>query len=227
MNQQIISIIISLTIHAAIFGMLIGSNIKTNKNEQIVLVDLSNLSIKENKTDEFPLKKSEKAHSLHNEETKTNEQVLKEENLPANANDTLSKGNDQPAVSNIFKDNSAIVNDTADSKIVNTVQTEIESGQKQKLEKQYLSEQFQYIAKIIQKNTKYPVLAEEMGITGTVFMNFIVNMDGAVSEIDIIKSSGFEILDRDAEKTIIRSAPFPRPPIRVKLQFPLQYSVAN
>ncbi len=227
MNQQIISIIISLAIHASIFGMLIGSNFKTNKNEQMVLVDLSNLSIKENKADEFPLKKPEKTHSLHNEEKKTNEQVLKKEDLPDNANDTLPKENDQPAVSNIFKDNSAIVNDTADSKIVNTVQTEIESGQKQKLEKQYLSEQFQYIAKIIQKNTKYPVLAEEMGITGTVFMNFVVNMDGAVSEIDIIKSSGFEILDRDAEKTIIRSAPFPRPPIRVKLQFPLQYSVAN
>jgi periplasmic protein TonB len=87
----------------------------------------------------------------------------------------------------------------------------------------YLKEQFEYIRNIIYRKAAYPSTALEMNITGTVFLSFCVREDGGVESIDILKGSGASILDRDAVSTIKRAAPFPRPPIRVTVKFPLEY----
>jgi len=50
-----------------------------------------------------------------------------------------------------------------------------------------------------------------------------VREDGGVERIEILKGSGASILDRDAVATIRRAAPFPRPPVRVIVKFPLEY----
>jgi protein TonB len=93
----------------------------------------------------------------------------------------------------------------------------------EELRKQYESEQFRYIGEIIKKNTVYPSMAEELGISGTAIVKFDVREDGSVGLVALLVSSGSKILDQDAITTIRRSGPFPKPPISVTLHFPLQY----
>lgn len=61
----------------------------------------------------------------------------------------------------------------------------------------------------IEKSKAYPPLARRRGIEGKVFLRFRIRPDGKVDEIRIIKSSGFDILDKTAIETIKRSAPLP------------------
>ncbi len=99
-----------------------------------------------------------------------------------------------------------------------------DTGQVREKERQrYLKEQFEYIRDIIYRKAAYPSMAIEMNITGTVFLSFCVREDGGVEGIDILKGSGASILDRDAVATIRRAAPFPRPPVRVVVKFPMEY----
>ncbi len=99
-----------------------------------------------------------------------------------------------------------------------------DTGQIREKERQrYLKEQFQYIRDIIYRKAIYPPMAIEMNITGTVFLSFCVREDGGVESIDIVKGSGASMLDRDAVATVKRAAPFPRPPVRVVVKFPLEY----
>ena len=99
-----------------------------------------------------------------------------------------------------------------------------DTGQVREKERQrYLKEQFEYIRDIIYRKAVYPPVALEMKISGTVFLSFCVREDGGVESIDILKGSGASILDRDAVATIRRAAPFPRPPVRVVVKFPLEY----
>jgi periplasmic protein TonB len=99
-----------------------------------------------------------------------------------------------------------------------------DTGQAHEKERQrYLKEQFEYIRDIIYRRAVYPPMALEMKISGTVFLSFCVREDGGVESIDIIKGSGASMLDRDAVSTVKRAAPFPCPPVRVVVKFPLEY----
>jgi periplasmic protein TonB len=99
-----------------------------------------------------------------------------------------------------------------------------DTGQGREKERQrYLKEQFEYIRDIIYRKAVYPAMALEMKITGTVFLSFCVREDGGIESIDILKGSGASVLDRDAVSTIRRAAPFPRPPVRVVVKFPMEY----
>lgn len=44
--------------------------------------------------------------------------------------------------------------------------------------------------KYLANNLKYPTLAEENGITGKVYITFIVNTDGTISNVSILKDIG-------------------------------------
>jgi len=44
--------------------------------------------------------------------------------------------------------------------------------------------------KFIKNNIRYPVIATEMGISGTVILNFVVERDGKISRIKVIRSVG-------------------------------------
>jgi protein TonB len=99
-----------------------------------------------------------------------------------------------------------------------------DTGQVRERERQrYLKEQFEYIRDIIYRKAVYPPMALEMKISGTVLLSFCVREDGDVDSIEILKGSGASILDRDAVATVRRAAPFPHPPVRVILKFPLEY----
>jgi periplasmic protein TonB len=60
---------------------------------------------------------------------------------------------------------------------------------------------------------KYPELAAISGYQGTLFIKFDIMKDGSLGDLELLKSSGYKILDDEALRSIRDSAPFqPLPP---------------
>lgn len=55
---------------------------------------------------------------------------------------------------------------------------------------------------------KYPELAAVSGIQGTLYIRFDILKDGSLGTFEVLKSSGYRILDAEAERAIRASAPF-------------------
>jgi periplasmic protein TonB len=90
-----------------------------------------------------------------------------------------------------------------------------------------MANDFSYIASIISRNTRYPRFAEELGISGTVVLEFVVSKEGVVNDVAIVKSSGYDILDKDAIKTVKISSPFPSSRVTAKIMFPMEYRLTS
>lgn len=63
------------------------------------------------------------------------------------------------------------------------------------------------MAKFIQKNLQYPSMAREAGISGKCFLKFVVNEDGDISNVEVLKGvSGCPDCDREAIR-VVKSMP--------------------
>jgi protein TonB len=87
----------------------------------------------------------------------------------------------------------------------------------------YLAEHFAYIREIILKQVTYPGRARREGWSGKVRLSFVIQEDGSVTDIRVLVSSGYEILDQSAVEAVRRAAPLPRPPVRAELRMPVVY----
>ncbi|OPY91415.1 MAG: Gram-negative bacterial tonB protein [Syntrophaceae bacterium PtaU1.Bin231] len=87
----------------------------------------------------------------------------------------------------------------------------------------YLKEHFVYIRDRITRGIAYPQTARKMGWSGQVKIAFIVFEDGGVNDVNVVESSGFGLLDRNAVETVKRVAPFPRPPVRAEIRMAITY----
>jgi len=65
------------------------------------------------------------------------------------------------------------------------------------------------IRRQIEQNKVYPDAARREGLQGTVELRFRMAGDGSVEAVEILRSSGFEILDEASQQTIRRAAPYP------------------
>jgi len=54
----------------------------------------------------------------------------------------------------------------------------------------------------------YPALAALSGYQGTLYLQFDINKDGSLGVVEVLKSSGYKILDDEAVRAISSSAPF-------------------
>jgi periplasmic protein TonB len=63
--------------------------------------------------------------------------------------------------------------------------------------------------KFLEKNMKYPPMARESGVTGTVYIKFVVNKDGRISDIAILRGIGAGC-DEEAIR-VIKSMPSWKP----------------
>lgn len=95
----------------------------------------------------------------------------------------------------------------------------------EQLRSKYRSEHFAYIRRIIQENITYPPQARRMQWGGTCKFSFVVLENGQVADIRILRGTGHAILDENVVETIKRVAPFPRPPVSVKLVIPFTYNI--
>jgi TonB family protein len=71
------------------------------------------------------------------------------------------------------------------------------------------SEQWQRLQAALEKAKTYPRLARERGIEGSVLVRFKVLPSGDVETVNIVHSSGVEILDEASVRTVYRAAPMP------------------
>jgi protein TonB len=89
----------------------------------------------------------------------------------------------------------------------------------------YLKANFSYIKDMINEEITYPGVARQMGWAGMVKVSFIISSDGSVRRIEILKSSGFEILDRNAIEAVKKASPFPKPPAEAQIIIPILYKL--
>lgn len=75
----------------------------------------------------------------------------------------------------------------------------------------------------IERAKSYPPLARKWGIEGTVTAEFTISATGYPENIRIVKSSGYEILDTAAKKTLLRASPLP--PVEGNLEVPITFKI--
>ena len=84
--------------------------------------------------------------------------------------------------------------------------------------------------KYLSENVKYPVIAQENGIQGRVICQFVVNTDGSIVNVEVVRSGGDSSLDKEAVR-VIKSMPKWHPgqqrgkPVRVKYTVPVNFKL--
>lgn len=86
----------------------------------------------------------------------------------------------------------------------------------------------QAMMKFLADTIKYPVIAQENGIQGRVVCQFVIEKDGRVTDIKVVRSSGDASLDKEAVR-VIGIMPRWKPgrqrgrPVRVKYTIPINF----
>ena len=81
----------------------------------------------------------------------------------------------------------------------------------------------------ISKHLRYPKAAQQSGVEGKVFVQFVIDKDGSITEVKVIKGLGFG-LDEEAIR-IIQKAPKWTPakqrgkPVRVRMALPIMFKL--
>jgi protein TonB len=78
-------------------------------------------------------------------------------------------------------------------------------------------------------NKKYPLLSLQRRQEGTPIVEFTILKNGEVTNLNLV-SSGYRLLDREAQKIVIKSSPFPPIPESVgknsiDLRIPINFSL--
>ena len=88
----------------------------------------------------------------------------------------------------------------------------------------------QALFKYLSENVKYPVIARENGIQGRVICQFVVNKDGSIVDVEVVRSGGDPSLDKEAIR-VIKSMPKWKPgkqrgkAVRVKYTVPVNFKL--
>ncbi|MFZ8786419.1 energy transducer TonB [Thermocrinis sp.] len=92
------------------------------------------------------------------------------------------------------------------------------------LEESFLRERLSVISNIVQRHINYPPVARRMGWEGRVLIGFILEPNGDIRDLKVLKSSGYEVLDKEALDAIRRSyRDFPKPPVSVVVKLPINF----
>ncbi|MBD9180426.1 MAG: energy transducer TonB [Odoribacter splanchnicus] len=87
------------------------------------------------------------------------------------------------------------------------------------------------VSKWIAKNVKYPQIAAENNIQGKVFMNFVIEKDGSITDVKVLRGVD-PALDKEAIR-VIKSMPKWKPgkqrgkPVRVSFNLPITFTLTN
>ena len=88
----------------------------------------------------------------------------------------------------------------------------------------------QALFKYLSENVKYPMIAQENGIQGRVICQFVVNKDGSIVDVEVVRSGGDPSLDKEAVR-VIKSMPKWKPgkqrgkAVRVKYTVPVNFKL--
>ena len=97
-----------------------------------------------------------------------------------------------------------------------------------KAEKIYQS-YYGVIRNILDSNKKYPLLSLQRRQEGTPVVEFTILQNGTVTNLTV-SSSGYRLLDREAQKIVLKSSPFPPIPDsigkkRIDLRIPINFNL--
>ena len=87
------------------------------------------------------------------------------------------------------------------------------------------------LMKFLSDNIKYPVIAQENGIQGRVITNFVVERDGSITDVNVVRGQD-PSLDKEAVR-VIKTMPRWKPgqqrgkPVRVRFTLPVQFRLQN
>jgi protein TonB len=92
------------------------------------------------------------------------------------------------------------------------------------LEESFLKERLSVISNIVQRHINYPTIARRMGWEGKVLVSFVLEPNGDIRDLKVLKSCGYEVLDKEALDAIRRSyRDFPKPPVSVVVKLPINF----
>lgn len=83
--------------------------------------------------------------------------------------------------------------------------------------------------KYMERNLRYPSQAQEEGIKGKVFISFVVEIDGSITDVKVLRGIGFGC-DEEAIK-VIKKSPLWKPgknkgtPVRVRYNMPINFNL--
>jgi TonB family protein len=84
-----------------------------------------------------------------------------------------------------------------------------------------VSTEYLGLMEAIERVKKYPRLARERGMEGVVRLRFTLNRSGGVDAVELVKSSGYEILDSASISAVYRAAPMPY--VNGWVEMPMRY----
>lgn len=233
-GTQLKSFSLSFAIHALIFLAFMGVSRSIPVGKPIVIDFSIESSTNQTISDVMPAKKEavtrEKAsrmpRPINNELSQPNNisQAIPETQTPAiepvsealPSHDALEEqGSEQQTEQGAAPSN---ISDTAtdSSSGISTGETS------EKTKARYIELNYAYIKDKIQKSISYPLMARKMGMEGKVIISFIVRESGDAEDIKILKSSGFNMLDKNVMETI-KKMPFPAPHVSTELIVPVTY----
>ncbi|MBO9672168.1 MAG: energy transducer TonB [Sphingobacteriaceae bacterium] len=86
-------------------------------------------------------------------------------------------------------------------------------------------------ARYMERNLRYPSRAQDEGASGKVFVSFVVEKDGSITDVSVIKGIGFGC-DEEAIK-VIKKSPLWKPgknkgvPVRVRYNMAINFQISN
>jgi len=86
-------------------------------------------------------------------------------------------------------------------------------------------DEWQIIRSALERVHSYPRLAREHGIEGIVQIRFKILPSGGVERVELVKSSGYEILDSDAIRTVYKAGRLPY--VKKWIEVPISYYIVK
>lgn len=86
-------------------------------------------------------------------------------------------------------------------------------------------------AKFLQKNLRYPEMAQEASIQGKVYISFVIEKDGTLSDVKLVRGIGYGC-DDEAMRVIKKSPKWQagkqnNTNVRVRYNMPINYTISN
>ncbi len=88
-----------------------------------------------------------------------------------------------------------------------------------------VNERLEEIRRRIEGALEYPATAQRRGLSGTVEIEFEIAPDGRAHNIDVARSSGHAVLDRAAERGVVRAGVLPQ--VYGRLAVPLHFELTE
>ena len=86
-----------------------------------------------------------------------------------------------------------------------------------------VEERLEEIRRLLQAALYYPPIARQIGLEGVAWVRFEIDRAGAAFDVDVARSSGHEILDRAARRTVDRAGRLPW--VYGRIEVPIRFSL--